>query len=99
MSGGTLDSIYLQGTRLIEDFQQHILPRYERSLENSEIESIADSKLLELEQLCERMEIAVNKEPPARRPQSKIKLDQLRYDYKHLCSAVRGLKARKLQKE
>ena len=39
---------------------------------------------------CERLDVLVLKEPPARRHNSKIKVDQLKYDVKHLQSSFQS---------
>ncbi|XP_070570886.1 Golgi SNAP receptor complex member 2-like [Ptychodera flava] len=43
----------------------------------------------------ERLEILVNKEPPQRRQNAKLRVDQLKYDCKHLQAAMRNLKHRR----
>ncbi|XP_053389703.1 Golgi SNAP receptor complex member 2-like, partial [Mercenaria mercenaria] len=48
---------------------------------------------------CERLDILVNKEPPTRRSNAKMKADQLKYDCQHLQSALRQLQHRRYQKE
>jgi len=44
---------------------------------------------------CERMDILVNKELPARRSNAKMKADQLKYDCQHLQAALRQLQYRR----
>jgi Golgi SNAP receptor complex protein 2 len=44
---------------------------------------------------CERLDILVNKEPPTRRSNAKMKADQLKYDCQHLQSALRQLQHRR----
>ena len=39
---------------------------------------------------CERLDVLVQKEPPYRRQNSKIKVDQLKYDVKHLQSSFQN---------
>ena len=40
---------------------------------------------------CERLEMLVNKEPPTRRSNAKLRVDQLKYDCQHLQAAMRNL--------
>ena len=44
---------------------------------------------------CERLDILVNKEPPQKRSNAKMKVDQLKYDCQHLQSALRQLQHRR----
>lgn len=44
---------------------------------------------------CDRLDILVNKEPPTRRSNAKMKADQLKYDCQHLQSALRQLQHRR----
>jgi golgi SNAP receptor complex member 2 len=46
----------------------------------------------------ERMDILVDKEPFSRRQNSKLRVDQLRYDFQHLRSALRTLQNRRAQR-
>jgi Golgi SNAP receptor complex protein 2 len=48
---------------------------------------------------CERLDILVNKEPPTRRQNSKLRVDQLKYDCQHLQAALRNMQHRRLSKE
>jgi len=48
---------------------------------------------------CERLDVLVLKEPPARRHNSKIKVDQLKYDVKHLQSSFQSHQAKQYERE
>ena len=44
---------------------------------------------------CERLDILVNKEPPMRRNNAKMRVDQLKYDCQHIQGALRQLQHRR----
>lgn len=48
---------------------------------------------------CERLDTLVSKEPPTRRSNAKVVVDQLKYDCKHLQAALRQLQHRRYQRD
>ena len=48
---------------------------------------------------CERLDVLVQKEPPARRHNSKIRVDQLKYDVRHLQSSFQNMQAKQYERE
>ena len=48
---------------------------------------------------CERLDVLVQKEPPVRRQNSKIRVEQLKYDVKHLQSSFHNMQAKQYEKE
>ena len=45
------------------------------------------------------MDVLVQKEPPVRRQNSKIRVEQLKYDVKHLQSSFHNMQAKQYEKE
>ncbi|KAK4299598.1 hypothetical protein Pmani_028131 [Petrolisthes manimaculis] len=50
-------------------------------------------------QNCNRLDILINKEPPARRNNIKYKVDQLKYDLKHVQNSLAILQQRRCVRE
>lgn len=59
------------------------------------VESQIQTQIDHIVSNCERMDILVNKEPPTRRSNAKMKADQLKYDCQHLQAALRQLQHRR----
>ncbi len=56
------------------------------------VENEVQARIDQIVSNCERLEILVNKEPPTRRANAKLRVDQLKYDCQHL--QVRGEQSR-----
>jgi len=100
-----MESLYVSSNRLIDEIQEHLFPRLESTELNRDqtnaaiIESEIEDKLRRIDKNCDQLEIMVNKEAVHLRPESKMRLNQLRYDSKHLLSALRNLHQRRIQRE
>ncbi|WAR16399.1 GOSR2-like protein [Mya arenaria] len=95
-----MEQLYHQTNRLIQEVQ-HNLGTYERATGN-QIQAVENEIQAQIDLIVsnsERLDILVNKEPPARRSSAKMKADQLKYDCKHLQAALRQLQHRRYQKE
>jgi len=93
-----MEDLYSKSNMLLENLQRHMIPRYDGA--SDEMNELAmydeiESTLKEIEAHCSRLETLVAKEPPHRRNAARIRLDQLRYDYKQFTTALRGMKSRK----
>lgn len=88
--------------RVIDGLQEGLFPRLEscRDKVNAQaIEGTIDEQIKLVESYIEKMEIALNKAAPAQRSTIKFKLDQLRYDHKHILNSFRVLLQRRLARE
>ena len=92
-----MESICNQTNILLQEVQNFYLPKLEKASNDvfSDIEVDIQARIDKIISNCERLDILVNKEPPSRRPSAKIRVDQLKYDCKHLQSAVRNVKSRR----
>ncbi|KAH7643319.1 Golgi SNAP receptor complex member 2 [Dermatophagoides farinae] len=88
--------------RIVDEIQDSLFRRLESckdSVQAQAIEGAIDERLKSLEQYVDRIEISVNKTSGSQRNTMKLKLDQLKYDHKHLLSSFRTLHQRRLHRE
>ncbi|KAI2810548.1 Golgi SNAP receptor complex member 2 [Blomia tropicalis] len=93
---------FTTANRIIGEIQETLFPKLESCRDEGNaktIESAIDDRMKQIEATLERLEIQVNKATPAQRSSLKFKLDQLRYDHKHLHSAFRTINQRRLIRE
>ncbi|CAG2183455.1 unnamed protein product, partial [Oppiella nova] len=101
----SMDSLFSASNVLINEIQESLFPRLESLIASNDqnnalsVESDIESKVKQLDTYCDKMEIIVNKSGPNDRPQQKMRLDQLRYDSRHLLSSLRNLHHRRIQRE
>ncbi|XP_060575712.1 Golgi SNAP receptor complex member 2-like [Ruditapes philippinarum] len=95
-----METLYHQTYRLIQEVQSD-LGKYERATGEQvhHVENEIQAHIDHILSNCERLDILVNKEPPTRRSNAKMKADQLKYDCQHLQSALRQLQHRRYQRE
>ncbi|CAI6362248.1 unnamed protein product [Macrosiphum euphorbiae] len=82
-----MENLYHQTNRLILETQE-LFHRLESS-KSELVEADVQSRILTISQNCEHLDILVHKEPVSRRNNAKLRVDQLKYDYQHLQSALR----------
>ncbi|XP_025405189.1 probable Golgi SNAP receptor complex member 2 [Sipha flava] len=82
-----MENLYHQTNRLILETQE-LFHRLESS-RSELVEADVQSKILTISQNCEHLDILVHKEPVSRRHNAKLRVDQLKYDYQHLQSALK----------
>jgi len=63
------------------------------------IENEIQARLDQITSNCEHLDILVNKEPPNKRPYSKMKVDQLKYDSQHYQAALRNIQHQRFRRE
>lgn len=95
-----MESLYHQTNKLIQEVQGD-LARYERATGNHVhlVENEIQAHIDHIVSNCERLDILVNKEPPMRRNNAKMRVDQLKYDCQHIQGALRQLQHRRYQRE
>ncbi|KAK6167772.1 hypothetical protein SNE40_021724 [Patella caerulea] len=95
-----MDSLYHQTNKLIQEIHTD-LGRLERAT-GSDIHLLENEIQAHLDHIfsnCERLDILVNKEPPTRRSNAKVRVDQLKYDCQHLQSALRNIQHKRYLRE
>ena len=87
-----MEALYHQTNKMVHEIQSG-LGRLERTT-GSDVHLVENEIQARIDQVvsnCERMEILVNKEPPTRRANAKLRADQIKYDCQHLQAAMRNL--------
>lgn len=95
-----MEALYHQTNKLIQEVQGD-LARYERATGNHIhlVENEIQAHIDHIVSNCERLDILVNKEPPMRRNNAKMRVDQLKYDCQHIQAALRQLQHRRYQRD
>lgn len=95
----TLERLCSDSEGFLRDIEYR-LSQYEQVGEDFllNIEADTNEVMRRLSGNLERMDILVDKEPFPRRQNSKLRVDQIKYDLQHLQSAFRGLQARRAQR-
>ncbi|XP_062993874.1 Golgi SNAP receptor complex member 2 isoform X2 [Elgaria multicarinata webbii] len=85
--------------------QVHEVQSYMGRLETSDKQSIhlveneIQARIDRIYSNLERLEIFCNKEPPSKRQNAKLRVDQLKYDIQHLQTALRNFQHRRYARE
>ncbi|XP_056608693.1 Golgi SNAP receptor complex member 2-like [Triplophysa dalaica] len=95
-----MDTIYHQTNKQIHDVQSQM-----GRLETTDRESVhlfeneLQARIDQIFNQLERLEILASKEPPNRRQNAKLRVDQLKYDVQHLQTALRNFQHRRYDRE
>ena len=87
-----MEALYHQTNKMVHEVQ-HGLGRLERAPED-EVNLVEEELSIKVHQIisnCDRLDILVNKEPPTRRANAKLRVDQLKYDCQHIQAAMNNL--------
>ncbi|XP_071792173.1 Golgi SNAP receptor complex member 2-like [Asterias amurensis] len=95
-----MERLYHDTNKLLQEVQNGLSRVEQASPENvhhaeSEVQTMIDRIVSNLE----RLDILVNKEPPTRKQNARLRLDQLKYDCQHLQAALRNIQHRQFMKE
>lgn len=63
------------------------------------VEDEIQARIDQITSNVERLEMMVNKEPPTRRQNAKLRVDQLKYDCRHVQAAMRNVQHRRYARE
>ncbi|XP_066554740.1 Golgi SNAP receptor complex member 2 [Amia ocellicauda] len=95
-----METLYHQTNKQIQEVQSKM-----RNLETSErqyvhlVENDLQAQIDQIFSQLERLEILAGKEPPNRRQNAKLRVDQLKYDVQHLQTALRNSQHRRYNRE
>jgi len=95
-----MDSLYHETNRSIQLLQQN-LGRLDHAppAQLSAVEADISQQLDAIHANCERLATMASKETPHRRANAKYKVDQLKYDVKHVVAAINNIKAKRYARE
>lgn len=95
-----METLYHQTNKQIQDVQSQM-----GRLETTDRESVhlfeneLQARIDQIFNQLERLEILASKEPPNRRQNAKLRVDQLKYDVQHLQTALRNFQHRRYARE
>lgn len=95
-----MDSLYHETNRKIQLLQQN-LGRLDHAPEGqvAAVEADIADQLNAIHANCDRLGILAGKETPHRRANAKYKVDQLKYDVKHVVAAINNIKSKRFARE
>lgn len=95
-----MEILYRRTSALLEEVHRSFM-RLERSpVEKfSEIEGNIQMLFSTIGDNCSKLDIFVNKEPPHRRSASRLQVDQLKYDYRHLQASLENIVNKRMLQE
>ncbi|XP_062451820.1 Golgi SNAP receptor complex member 2 isoform X2 [Rhea pennata] len=95
-----MEGLYHQTNKQVHEVQSH-MGRLETSDKQSVhlVENEIQARLDNIFSNLERLEILSSKEPPNKRQNAKLRVDQLKYDVQHLQTALRNFQHRRYVRE
>ncbi|XP_069761164.1 Golgi SNAP receptor complex member 2 isoform X2 [Narcine bancroftii] len=95
-----MEALYHQTNKQIHEVQTH-MGRLEKADAQSVhlVENEIQARIDQIFSSLERLEILTSKEPPSRRQNAKLRVDQLKYDCQHLQTALKNFQHRRYTRE
>ncbi|XP_033026035.1 Golgi SNAP receptor complex member 2 isoform X2 [Lacerta agilis] len=95
-----MEALYHQTNKQVHEVQSY-MGRLETSDKQSVhlVENEIQARIDRIFSNLERLEIFCNKEPPSKRQNAKLRVDQLKYDIQHLQTALRNFQHRRYARE
>ncbi|KAG7199285.1 hypothetical protein KM043_018144 [Ampulex compressa] len=95
-----MEALYHQTNKLVQE-TQHLFSQLEKKLPNldyQEIERNIESKITLINSNCERLDVLCMKGPISQRQNAKMRVDQLKYDSRHLNAALNSWRNQMLRR-
>jgi len=91
-----METLYHQTHKMVQEVQNGF-GRLEGAPDDGVhlIENELQAQIDQVVTQCERLDLLVNKEPPTRRANAKIRVDQLKRDCQHLQFSIRNVQHRR----
>ncbi|XP_014209073.1 Golgi SNAP receptor complex member 2 [Copidosoma floridanum] len=89
-----METLYHQTNKLVQD-TQHLFSQLERKPPNLDVDAVEqeiESKIQTINSNCDRLDILCSKGPLSQRQNAKMRVDQLKYDSRHLAAALNSWK-------
>ncbi|KAJ8734801.1 hypothetical protein PYW08_014051 [Mythimna loreyi] len=94
-----METLYHQTNQLIQETAE-LFQKLDRDPTNYEgIENAIQSKINAISANCERLDIYVFKTPVNQRPMAKMRVDQLKYDNKHIQASLSAAQSKRIKRE
>ncbi|XP_016850025.1 Golgi SNAP receptor complex member 2 isoform X2 [Anolis carolinensis] len=95
-----MEALYHQTNKQVHEVQSY-MGRLETTDKQSVhlVENEIQARIDRIFSNLERLEIFCNKEPPSKRQNAKLRVDQLKYDIQHLQTALRNFQHRRYTRE
>ncbi|XP_059618135.1 probable Golgi SNAP receptor complex member 2 [Phlebotomus argentipes] len=94
-----MEPLYHQTNKLIQDTQECFQQLNNSQVDVASVESEILSKITAVNANCERLDVFLYKVPVAQRQNAKMRVDQLKYDIRHLQAALRVWQEKKKRRE
>ncbi|XP_012286510.1 Golgi SNAP receptor complex member 2 [Orussus abietinus] len=96
-----METLYHQTNKLVQE-TQHLFSQLERkppNLDSVAIENDIESKINKINSNCEKLDILCLKGPASQRQNAKMRVDQLKYDSRHLNAALNSWRHQQMKKQ
>ncbi|XP_076247191.1 Golgi SNAP receptor complex member 2 [Calliopsis andreniformis] len=96
-----MEALYHQTNKLVQE-TQHLFSQLEKrspNLDVEEIENAIEAKISLINSNCERLDVLCLKGPIFQRQNAKMRVDQLKYDSRHLTAALNSWRNKMIKKQ
>ncbi|KZC06121.1 PREDICTED: Golgi SNAP receptor complex member 2 [Dufourea novaeangliae] len=96
-----MEALYHQTNKLVQE-TQHLFSQLEKkspNLDVNEVENNIESKINLINSNCERLDVLCLKGPIFQRQNAKMRVDQLKYDSRHLSAALNSWRNKMIKKQ
>ncbi|XP_012263757.1 Golgi SNAP receptor complex member 2 [Athalia rosae] len=96
-----MEALYHQTNKLVQE-TQHLFSQLERKHSDLDLQAIEydiQSKINLINSNCERLDILCMKGPVSQRQNAKMRVDQLKYDARHLCAALNSWRSQLMRRK
>ncbi|CAH2253320.1 jg965 [Pararge aegeria aegeria] len=93
-----MESLYYQTSQLIQE-TSNLFPKLENDPNWESIENAIQLKINAISANCERLDVLVFKTPINERPMAKMRVDQLKYDNKHIQASLNNTASKRRRRE
>uniref|UniRef100_A0A182M6V1 Golgi SNAP receptor complex member 2 n=1 Tax=Anopheles culicifacies TaxID=139723 RepID=A0A182M6V1_9DIPT len=94
-----MEALYMQTNSLIQETQQCFQRLNDTRFDSGEIEHDIQMKITTVNGNCDRLDVLLFKVPVAQRQNAKMRVDQLKYDVRHLQAALKLYQDKKQRRE
>ncbi|XP_065079555.1 probable Golgi SNAP receptor complex member 2 [Ochlerotatus camptorhynchus] len=94
-----MEALYFQTNSLIQETQQCFQQLSSVRVDSVAVEADIQTKLVAVNANCDRLDVLLYKVPVAQRQNAKMRVDQLKYDVRHLQAALKLYQDKKARKE